>query len=64
MRTKLLALALSLIPAFALAAPKVVTTTEGLASLAREVAGRRAWSRASRAGSRTPTSWTRTRSWP
>src|SRR5512141_2472510 len=42
MRTKLFALVLSLFPAFALAGPKVVTTTEGLAALAREVGGRRA----------------------
>ena len=42
MRTKLLATLLALLPAVALAGPKVVTTTEGLASLAREVAGRRA----------------------
>ncbi|HET8733740.1 MAG TPA: zinc ABC transporter substrate-binding protein, partial [Anaeromyxobacteraceae bacterium] len=42
MRTKLLALVLSLLPAAALAGPKVVTTTEGLGALAREVAGRRA----------------------
>lgn len=42
MHRKLLALVLSLLPAAALAGPKVVTTTEGLAALAREVAGRRA----------------------
>src|SRR5574340_750484 len=42
MRTRMIAAVLALIPGLALAAPKVVTTTEGLASLAREVAGRRA----------------------
>ena len=42
MHSKLIAAVLSLLPAVALAAPKVVTTTEGLAALAREVGGRRA----------------------
>lgn len=41
MRTSIVGL-LSLLPVLASAAPRVVTTTEGLASLAREVAGRRA----------------------
>ncbi len=42
MRTTLFALVLALFPAAALAGPKVVATTEGLAALAREVGGRRA----------------------
>src|SRR5574338_1422472 len=42
MRTRMIAAVLALLPGLALAGPKVVTTTEGLASLAREVAGRRA----------------------
>ena len=42
MHSKLIAAVLALLPAVALAAPKVVTTTEGLAALAREVGGRRA----------------------
>lgn len=42
MRRLTLLLALALLPGAALAAPKIVTTTEGLAALAREVAGRRA----------------------
>ncbi len=42
MRTLAIALTLALLPAVPLAAPRVVTTTEGLAALAREVGGRRA----------------------
>jgi zinc/manganese transport system substrate-binding protein len=39
MRTRTVAAFLAVLPALALAAPKVVTTTEGLAAIAREVAG-------------------------